>query len=269
MDVVTITAILVGTFVVSHLALASPPLRTVLVDRLGQVKHTAIVAFAAWGSLGPLCWYYGTHAHEGPPGLGLGHLPGVWWPSAIGSGLGIVLMVGIVAPSGYLRSASVVFGQRTNEPRGVERITRHPFFVGLLLWSVGHMLLASRMAGVVLFGALAVMAGLGGVLQDAKLRRLRGDSHEAYLRVTSFVPLLAVLRGRQRIVAKELPWLFWGLGIGVAAGVWALHGSGFAYGWVLVLVLLVLVPLWFAVASAFRHHRARSHGPQASPHRRP
>src|SRR5439155_441468 len=38
-------------------------------------------------------------------------------------------------------------------PRGVERVTRHPFFVGVALLASAHVLFATRLVGVVLAGA--------------------------------------------------------------------------------------------------------------------
>ena len=263
----TLTA-LVAAFVVIHLVLTTPPLRTVLVDRLGSTKHAGLVALTAWGTLAPLLWFYAAHRHEGPPGLGLGHLPAVHGSAIVLLSLGMMLMAGIAAPSGYLKSAAVVFGRVTREPRGAERITRHPFFAGLACFGLGHLLVAQRMAGVIVFGGALLIAVVGGLLQDRKLLAARGSSHAEYLAATSFVPLLAVLRGRQRIVAGELPWLAWAAGLGLAWGSRALHGTGFDAGWIVVLAVLVVGPTWFAIASAFSHHRARSHAAApGNPHR--
>ncbi|MEX1361632.1 MAG: NnrU family protein [Nannocystaceae bacterium] len=266
MGAVPTTAALLAAFVLSHLVITTPPVRTIIVDRLGRVRLAVIASVLAWATLAPLIWLYAAHRGEGPPGLGLGHLLGVRWPAMAAMVAGMVLMVAIVAPSGYPASAAAVFSRHSREPRGLERITRHPFFVGLVLWGLGHTLVAERLVGVIVFGGLALMGGAGALLQDRKLLGLRGREHAEYLRATSIVPLWAVLRGRQRVVLRELPWAFVGLGAAAAAGTRWLHGRGFAYGWLVLLLVMVVVPLWLGVSSAFRHHRARSSGPATSPH---
>jgi len=253
---ITGTTALVGLFVLTHLGLGQPPLRDAVADRIGSVRFTVLYALLAWGSLGALLYRYMVERAHGPPGLGLAGIPWVHITAMVLMGLGMVLMVTILAPSGYLRSAAVVFGTHTRAPRGMERVTRHPFFVGLTLSCIGHILIAPRLAGVIVFGGFGLLAMLGGPLQDRKLRARRGQPHADYLAATSIVPFVAVLRGRQTIVAAELPWVFVLLGIPSAWVAYRVHGTGLG-PW-LVMGVLVVAPLWFAVASAFRHHRARS-----------
>src|SRR5437899_13047458 len=54
-------------------------------------------------------------------------------------------------------------------PRGVERVTRHPFFVGVALLASAHVLLATRLVGAVFFAGLAALAILGAWHQDRTL----------------------------------------------------------------------------------------------------
>src|SRR6185369_13242236 len=73
---------------------------------------------------------------------------------------GIVLVVAGVVP--YPRSAYALFRTTSPlEPRGMERITRHPFFAGTAIVGIAHALLAHRMTGVVFFGGLAIFALAG------------------------------------------------------------------------------------------------------------
>lgn len=261
-------AVLVAAFVVTHLVLASPPLRTIIVDRLGSVRHAAIVGITAWIALGVMLAYYAAHGSEGPPGFGLEAIPWVRWPALVAMVFGMTLMTAIIAPSGYLASSTVVFGKTSRPARGLEQVTRHPFFSGLLLYCLGHIALARHRIGVVLFAGFAVLALLGAILQDRKLLARRGESHAEFLRTTSLLPFVAALRGRQRIVWGELPWAFLALGLAGALGVRMLHGRGLTYTWMLVFGVLVVVPLWFAFKSAAANHRGRSHSTTASsPHR--
>lgn len=268
MEVVPTTAALVAGFVLPHLVLTAGPVRAALRRRLGSVRLASLVSVIAWVTFVPLAWFYAAHRHEGPPGLGLGGVPVVAWPSIVAMSLGMVLMVAIVAPSAYPASAAAVFARHSHEPRGLERITRHPFFFGLAIFGTAHALMATHLVGTIVFGGLAAMALIGAASQDRRLLAARGEEHRRYLASTSFVPLVAVLRGRQRIAWGELPWASLSAGIAAALGARWVHGTGFAHGWLVVAIVMVVVPVWLAAASAFRHHRARSHGPAASPHRR-
>jgi len=60
---------------------------------------------------------------------------------------------------------------QTAHPRAarVERVTRHPFFVGVALLASAHLLLATRLVGTVFFAGLAALAILGAWHQDRKL----------------------------------------------------------------------------------------------------
>lgn len=254
---VLLTSAWMGAFILTHLGLGQPPLRDTLVGWLGEVRFTVLYSLISWAVLGALFYQYLAHRAQSPPGLGLAEQPGVMTTATVMMGLGMVFIVSIIAPSAYLRSAAVVFGTHTRAARGLERMTRHPFFVGLTLLSLGHILVAPRLTGVIVFAGFAFISVVGGVLQDRKLLARREQAHAEYLRTTSFIPLLAILRGRQTLALDELPWIAIVLALPIAWGARWLHGTG--HGPWLVMSALVVGPLWFAIASAFRNHRARSH----------
>ena len=116
------------------------------------------------------------------------------------------------------------------EPRGIERITRHGFFVGVFLLGAAHALLATRLIGAVLMGGLALFALLGARLQDRKLLRLRGPGYADYLAATSLLPFAAVAAGRQRIVWSELPVRGALVGLAIAFAIRWLHVWLFDFG---------------------------------------
>src|SRR4030095_4865236 len=104
-----------------------------------------------------------------------------------------MLMSGAFA--GYGRSPYPASGENVREPHGLERVTRHPFFVGLALLGGSHALLATRLVGAIAMGSLACFALLGAALQDRKLLALRGEPYADYLATTSTVPLAAISAG--------------------------------------------------------------------------
>src|SRR5207249_2578245 len=111
------------------------------------------------------------------------------------------------------------FGRRlVRVPRGIERVTRHPFFAGLALFALAHALLATRLVGTIQFGGLALLAIAGSWHQDAKLLARRGEPLAEYLSATSWLPFAAIAAGRQRLVWRELSLGAVAVGLAIAAG---------------------------------------------------
>ena len=221
----------------THVGLATRAIRGRLVARLGEGGFVAFYSLIAALSFTALVGTFAVLRDEGAAGLGI--------PSFLRPGLiaviacGIVLAVAGIVP--YPSSSYALFRTTSKpEPRGLERISRHPFFAGTALLGVGHALLASRMTGVVFFGALALFAFAGAWHQDRKLLATRGSDHAALVGQTSIVPFAAILTGRQRVVVRELP--LGALALGGAAA-WALggpaHASIFAHGGAYVVIAVL------------------------------
>jgi uncharacterized membrane protein len=90
-------------------------------------------------------------------------------------------------------------------PSGIVTVTRHPIMWAFGLWSLLHILASGDLAGLVFFGAFAVLA-LGGTLAiDAKKRRTwPAGNAERLFAGTSNLPFLAILQGRARLDWKRL-----------------------------------------------------------------
>lgn len=221
-------------FVGTHIGLATDRIRAPLVARLGPWGFTHLFSAVAAVSFGLAIHTLAIHQGEGPPGLGLARFAGVRW---LGIGL-IVSGVALSVASFWSLPASalaLVIEGSPRGPRGLERITRHPFFVGTALLGLGHVLLASRRVGTVAFAGLALLSIGGAIHQDAKLRANLGQPYADYLSRTSIVPLAAIFRGRQQLVARELPWLGFAAGLAVAFALRSVHDSILADGgaWVI------------------------------------
>lgn len=220
-------------FAGTHVGLATSRVRAALVARLGMWGFIGVFSLVASITYGALVHDYALHRLEGPPGLGLGEI--AWLRSVLIA----VAVVGVVLATaslyGYPASPYALGNERAREPRGLDRITRHPFFVGVALFGAAHALLASRLVGTVFFGALAIYSILGSAHQDRKLLRLRGQAYGDYLARTSLVPFAAIAAGRQRIAWEELSWIGLGGGVVVAWLLRTVHDSIFAHGgaWVI------------------------------------
>jgi uncharacterized membrane protein len=210
-------------FGISHVGLAAAPVRNRLVSRLGERGFAWSFVLIASALFALLVVTFARVRGDGPPGLALAARP--WLGGALhgASALGIVLMVGALAPSGYLNSPLAILRDGVRPPYGLERITRHPFFSGLVLLMASHALLASRLTGTVFFAGFVVLAVFGPMHQARKIRARKGPAFERYLETTSAVPFVAIACRRQRLVLGEIPWLALGLGALAAVSVRALH----------------------------------------------
>lgn len=205
MDDATTRVLLGGlAFAAPHLLLGFPPLRPWLASRLGEQRFAAVFALVAAVGLGVFAATLAIHGGDGAPGPGVGFGTPVRVACAAIGVAGLVLAM--AALGAYPRSPAALFRQGVNPPRGVEKISRHGFFVGFGVFCATHVLLAPTMAQATAFGVLAAVCAIGAVFQDAKLRRRHGAAWEGYRRQTSVVPGLALLRARTRVDAGDRMW---------------------------------------------------------------
>jgi uncharacterized membrane protein len=234
-----------------------------LVARLGDNRFVTAYSIVAAASFVALVGTYSVLRDAGAPGVtATGTLRAV----LIGVvALGVTLAVAGVVP--YPSSSYALFQTRSVEPRGLERITRHPFFVGTALLGAAHALLATRLVGAVFFGGLALLAVAGAWHQDRKLLAARGASHATFLEKTSMVPFFAILAGRQRLAVREMPLGALVLGAASAWGLRAVHASIFAHGGAYVIIavvggaLMASIQAWQRVQLRGRSGLERALGP--------
>lgn len=178
-------------FVVSHIALATPPLRDALVARMGET------GFMIGYSILSLVLLFGAiQAYQGVPDRQLWTAgPGAWLVSNAVMLVASILFAGSLTPAN--RALAGVGARATGGPSGVMRITRHPMMWAFALWAGVHMLLSGNLPTVLLAGGLGVLALFGSAMQDVKKRRAMGADWAAYEAATSYWPLGAQLAGRQ------------------------------------------------------------------------
>jgi uncharacterized membrane protein len=245
-------ALLVLLFAGTHIGLASGRLRSALFARLGEMGFNALFSVVAVVTFGVLIHEYAAHRFEGAPGLGLAGVTGVRPAAMALIVLGVTLAVaGVIVFPG---SPMALFADASAPPRGLARITRHPFLVGMTLVGAGHALIASRLVGTVAFAGLALFASAGAWHQDRKLLRLRGRPYAAYAAATSGVPFVALFRGRQTLAWRELPFGALGAGLLAAVGLRAVHGGILSAGGAWVIGVTAGLPV-LLVTEAWRRAR--------------
>lgn len=229
MSVVLLVTLLWVLFFGTHLGLASAPLRSRLVDRFGDRRFSILFSSVAAVSFTAMVVGYAAVRTEGPPGLALGTYPVVGWALTLVVGFGLVLM--IAALWRYPKSNYVMPPAGVRPPHGLARITRHPFFVGVACLGFAHALLATKLVGAIFMTGLGIQAVLGALHQDRKLIASRGPVYAEFVRETSIVPFGAILRGRQRFVWGEMPWVAIGAATASVFALRAMHAGIFAaYG---------------------------------------
>lgn len=238
-------------FAGTHFGLSNQRARAALVERLGEIGFLVLFYAVASACLTVLVAAYAARRFDGAPGLALADVPALRWALWAVSGAGFVLAGPTLLV--YPRLPTALFAAPAWSPRGVERITRHPFFIGFALFALAHTLLATRLVGTVFFAGFAFLTLVGTHHQDRRLLARWGKPYADYLRATSFLPFAAVLAGRQRLVWSELPVeLAMGAGVAVALRTW--HGDILAHGGVWFIAFFVSGSVIFGL-SAWRRSR--------------
>ena len=187
-------------FAATHMGLSSQRLRPRVVARLGERGFLGLYSLVAFAIFVPLVWVYYANKHSGPYLWTLARLPGVEWIGIVLMGAAFVLVVGgLVQPS----PAGMVPGSA--RIRGIARITRHPVFMGLGLWGLAHLLLASvNAAELAFFAGFTIFAVVGSDHQDRRKLASLGESYRGYVAGTPFLPFAG--RGSLRgLVEMPMP----------------------------------------------------------------
>jgi uncharacterized membrane protein len=211
-------ALLVG-FAFLHSGGAS--LRCWAEERIGARAWRLVFAAVSIPAAVVLVGYFLVHRYDGWRLWNLQELPGivplVWTGTAISFFFLYPATYNLLEIPALLRPEVRLYGT------GIIRISRHPQAVGQVLWCATHLLwigtsfMAVTCLGLVAHHLFAVWNG------DRRLRNRFGAAFEELRASTSVVPFLAVIDGRQRLVAAEFlrPSQ---LGIAIAIGlIWWAH----------------------------------------------
>lgn len=193
MDPLHLLVLLWAAFIGGHLVLSHPPVRGPLRARLGANGFTSLYSAMALGLFVPLVYVWWTHRHQGPMLWMLRDVPG------LRHGVELLVVLGFaLETAGLFQPApgSMAFSMagRAPELRGVSTVTRHPLFVGMSLWAIGHLLMNGWATDVAFFGGFPLMTLVGCMHQDWRKAREEPGFKEILAR-TSLVPFAAALRG--------------------------------------------------------------------------
>lgn len=187
-----------AAFLATHF-MPSTPLRGVLVKSLGQWGYTGVYSAIAFGMIGWMSWAY-TRAPVEPLWPGVRWLPALLMPISF-----VLLACGLFANNPTIVGMYRLL-KNANPARGVIRVTRHPVMWAILLWALAHLLARGDMKSLVFFGSFAVLASLGTLLMDRRKQQSLGENWARFAAVSSNLPFLAILQGRNRFNAREIGW---------------------------------------------------------------
>ena len=187
-----------AVFLATHF-MPSTPLRGVLMKSLGQWGYTGVYSAIAFGMIGWMSWAYARAPVE-PLWPGMRWLPAPLMPISF-----VLLACGVFARNPTMAGADKLLGNP--EPaRGMIRITRHPVMWAFLLWALAHLLARGDMRSLVFFGSFAVLASAGTLLMDRRKQQSLGENWARFAAVSSNLPFLAILQGRNNFKASEIGW---------------------------------------------------------------
>ena len=201
-----------AAFLLTHFV-TSTPLRAKLVGAMGEWPYRVVYSQVAFISLGWMIWAYAAAPRE-PLWSGLREIPRIVMP-----------VVFVLIACGYWRNPTMVGADKllkSQDPaRGIIRITRHPIMWGIMLWAAAHILARGDLRATVFFGGFLALAAVGTMLMDARKRS--NPDWPRFAAVTSHVPFVAILQGRNRIVWREIGWLRPAIGLAAFFAVLAFH----------------------------------------------
>lgn len=185
-----------AAFLLTHFV-SSTPLRAALVKGLGEWPYRGLYSLLALVTLAWMIWAYGNAPREllwtGPR-----------WLAVVAMPFAFVLIA-----CGYWRNPTMVGADRllrSDDPaRGMIRITRHPIMWGVMLWAGAHVIARGDLKSLVFFGAFLLLAAVGTLSMDARKRS--NPDWARFAAVTSHIPFVAILQGRNRLFWSEIGWM--------------------------------------------------------------
>lgn len=175
-------------FALSHLVLSSNPLRPRAVRLFGERLFQGLYSLVAFAIFVPLVLVYAGHKHAGPLiwAIDPNVIPIVIVDivTRVGNTVAVMLVVaGIFRPS-----PSGVTGTPTRRPRGVQRITRHPLFMGIVLWALMHLVVNGYASDIAFFGGFVIFGLLGSWHQDRRQKATPDGAYAKFCEQSPFLP---------------------------------------------------------------------------------
>jgi uncharacterized membrane protein len=184
-------------FALTHAVFSSNLVRPRSVLVLGERLFQGLYSLVAFAVFVPLVMVYAGSKHEGPLLWSIEPNLFMELTTRIGNTIAVMLMVaGLFRPS-----PTGVTGTPTRKPRGVQRITRHPLFMGIVLWALMHLLANGYASDVAFFGGFVFFGLLGSWHQDHRQTALPDGTYAKFCEQSPFLPFTrgGILKGLREI----------------------------------------------------------------------
>lgn len=228
MSPIAMLGIACSAFVGSHLLL-SHPLRGPLSEAMGVGAFRIFYSLVALATFGWVIWAFG-RVPDTIPAYVAGDV--AWGSATAAMWLACVLLAGSFFGNPALPSPHANATAMRN-PLGVFAITRHPMMWSFAIWGIVHGALWPTPENHVLSAAIAALALIGSIGQDAKKARTMGDAWRGWCRRTAYFPFAGQISGRIEWSAAWPGWVVLIMGTGLWAGLSWVHtvaGSRVAAG---------------------------------------
>jgi len=188
-------------FVAIHVGISGTRVRYGLTRAMGERAYMVVFSLA---SVASLVWLINAYKIAGYIQI----IPQMDWWKALTDLLMLpaflLVIIGLATPNPTAVAQEKLVGQA---PRGIVRITRHPFLMGVALWAFLHLVANGDLASVLFFGSLFVTCAAGAPSIDAKRRRaLGGSAWDSFAGKTSILPFGAIASGRNQVALGEFGW---------------------------------------------------------------
>jgi uncharacterized membrane protein len=237
----------------THMLLTTERARARIVHRIGETGFVILYSGVAIVTFAGLVRYVARHRLDEPSPFFFSTLPPVQGGLLALSVFGFSIFVaGVIV---YPSLPMSVFRQRVMAARGIQQVTRHPFFSGIAIFGAAHALLSVHPATFVFFLGFVLFAVFGALHQDRRLIARLGEPYRAYVASTSLWPFVAAATRRQRIRWNEQPWLAYAAGLAASLVVRSVHEHIFDHGGAYVIGIVTVGAVMAIMSSRARASR--------------
>lgn len=206
-------------FIGLHVGVSGTALRDALVARLGEAGFRGAFSLASLVAIVLLVL-----AWRGAETVPLWFAPG-WLRWILAAAM---LPAFVLFMASHRRNPTAVGARGLGEePRGIQRITRHPMLWSFAIWAAIHMIGNGDTAALVFFGAFLATALAGMPSIDAKLARRYPEAWPGFAAKTSILPFGAILAGRNHLAIGEIGWMPPVIGLVLWAAILHFHRAFF------------------------------------------